>query len=114
MSERLDEEMLSELKEIMEEEFPLLLESYLKESATQAATMAEAIGTGDFEQLRRAAHSLKGGSGNIGAAELSALCAQLEAEARGGEVNALPDTLDAVLAELDAVRAEVDELKARH
>lgn len=114
MSERLDEDVLLELREIMEEEFPLLLETYLKESAAQLESINEAFGAGDLEGLRRAAHSLKGGSGNIGAADLSALCARLEAQAREGEVDALPGTLDAVCSELGAVRAEVDELRIRH
>lgn len=114
MSERLDEGVLAELKEVMEEEFPLLLETYLKESAAQLASINDAFSAGDMDQLRRAAHSLKGGSGNIGAADLAALCARLEAQAREGEVNALPETIDAVLVELGAVRAEVDDLRIRH
>jgi HPt (histidine-containing phosphotransfer) domain-containing protein len=114
MGERLNADFVAELEDIMEEEFPLLLEAYLRESATQAASISEALHAGDMDALRRAAHSLKGGSGNIGAADLAALCARLETQARDAELGALPETLEAVLVELGAVRAEVGELRARH
>jgi histidine phosphotransfer protein HptB len=50
------------------------------------ATLREAAREGDSDRLRRAAHSLKGASGNLGAIVLSSLCGDLErAAGQGGD-----------------------------
>ena len=85
MSDLLDEELLAELREIMEDEFPDLLETFLAESERQYAEIRGAWQAQDLEQLSRAAHSLKGSCGNVGATQLHSLCAELEQQARAGE-----------------------------
>jgi signal transduction histidine kinase/DNA-binding response OmpR family regulator/HPt (histidine-containing phosphotransfer) domain-containing protein len=65
--------------------------------------MREAIGAGDAEKLRRAAHELKGSSGNLGALRLSALSSDLEKVARGGAVDGAAE----LLAQLEAEYARV-------
>ena len=41
-------------------------------------------GTGDTESLRRAAHTLKSSSANVGALGLSEICRKIEAETSAG------------------------------
>lgn len=111
MNERLDPALLQELKMLMEDEFGMLLEAYLDDSAQQLREISDAWEDGDLERLRRGAHSLKGASSNLGAVALAALCADLEQLARQGCREAVPEALDRVRTELREVR---DAVMAMH
>jgi HPt (histidine-containing phosphotransfer) domain-containing protein len=74
----LDEHMWVELKEIMEEDFGLLLETFLSDTVDRLESLATAISATDITALREAAHSLKGSCGNIGAVRLSSMAGNLE------------------------------------
>ena len=108
MTRHVDSEVLSELGKLMEDDFGLLLRTYLEESARQLAAASRAWQAGDNEALRRSVHSLKGSSLNIGAVTLSGLCAQLEALARNN--SPVGGLLEQTAAELNAVQAEVGEI----
>lgn len=114
MIERLNTEFLEELKDIMEEEFPLLLETYLRESELQYQRIDAAWQEQELEDLRRCAHSLKGSSGNIGAEQLADLCGALERQAKQSEVAKVPVTLHALHGEFEAVKASVNRLYESH
>lgn len=103
----LDNDLLEELKLLMQDEFPVLLETYLRDSERQLFTISQAWDAGDMDQLRRAAHSLKGASGNIGAARLAELCGSLETAAVEGRGKAVAEALVPVRAELRDVRDAV-------
>lgn len=109
MSERLDQGLLSELETLMEDAFPSLLEAYLRDSELRLFEAAEAWEAGDLDGVRTSAHSLKGSSSNIGAADLARLCSELEVFARDRCSEHVPAALARVRAELgevcDAVRA---------
>ncbi|MCK6684785.1 MAG: response regulator [Thermoanaerobaculia bacterium] len=55
-----------------------LIDDFLKEAPRKLATMEGAAARGEFEVLRRTAHSLKTAAASIGARRLSALCAWIE------------------------------------
>lgn len=114
MIESLNTEFLEELKDIMEEEFPLLLETYLRESELQYQRIDDAWRGRALDELRRSAHSLKGSSGNIGAEQLAELCSTLERQAKQAEVEVLPATLHALLGEFQVVKASVSRLYECH
>lgn len=109
MLERLDHGLLGELEILMEEGFPSLLEAYLRDSELRLFEATEGWEQGDYERVRRSAHSLKGSSSNIGAQALAGLCSDLEASAREQRGEAIVRALALVRAELgevsDAVRA---------
>ena len=107
MSERLDQQMLEDLRDIMEDEFSILMETFLTESQKQFAAIKSALGDADMDLARRSAHSLKGSCGNIGALGLQAQCAELEYAARDEQSEQAAQLLQAVGAELDEVCAEV-------
>lgn len=107
MSEILNVDMLEELKSIMEEDFPSLLQTFLVESEKQFRQAKDAWRTQDFELLRRAAHSLKGSCGNIGAETLQATCADLEYKTKENVLVVVPDLLDAAETQLAEVHAVV-------
>ena len=110
MSEVINLEMLEELKEIMEEEFPSLLETFVVEAANQYEEARGAWDVQDMDVLRRAAHSLKGSSGNVGAEQLQAICADLEYSARDDAKDAIPELLENTGHKLDAVTSAVQSL----
>ena len=77
----LDEHMWVELKDIMEEDFGLLLETFLSDAVERLKCIGEAIAVSDAVALRDAAHSFKGSCGNIGAVRLSSMASSLEQQA---------------------------------
>ena len=110
MSSLLDRQMLEELREIMEDEFSVLMETFLSESAKQYAAINEALQQEDTDSLRRSAHSLKGSCGNIGAMGLQQQCAELEYAARDARMAELPVLVQQVGSDLSVVCDEVSQL----
>jgi len=76
--QHIDMDMLSEIKDVMEDDFGVLIETYLQDSVNRITAIREAIGASDCEALRRAAHSFKGSCSNVGAALLAEHLRQLE------------------------------------
>lgn len=60
-----------------------LLDTYLEESVELVRAISAAAAVDDRDALLRPAHSLKSSSASIGAMNLSRLCADMEAHARG-------------------------------
>ncbi|MDI9245909.1 Hpt domain-containing protein [Marinobacter sp. CHS3-4] len=89
----LDEEALTELQDVMEEEFAVLINTYLKDSSDRITYLRNAIGSADADAFAKTAHSFKGSSINIGAPKLGDLC--LEAE-NAGKANRLGDAAKVV------------------
>lgn len=75
---------------------------YLEQAPELLAAARSALDAGDTAAVGMAAHSLKSSSANLGAIQLSARCAALEAAARGGDGN-LDELLDHVSREMPAV-----------
>ena len=74
----LDQEILTELSEIMEEGFVGLIREYLDNAPTLMDDIAAAVAARDAESLVLPAHSLKSSSANLGAMRVSALAKELE------------------------------------
>ncbi len=111
MVERLDQQLLKELEILMEDDFCALLETYLRDSEGRLFEVAEAWETGDLERLRHNAHSLKGASSNIGAADLAVLCGELERLARDRAIERVPGMIERVKSELRDVRDAVRTIR---
>jgi len=78
----------------------------LKFRDSQANAVGEvktALDNGDVESATRAAHTLKGVAGNIGATDLQEVAKDLEAELKLEKTDALEPLFEAVQAELDRV-----------
>lgn len=90
----LDPEVLSGLQDVMESEYPKLLDTFLDDSQKRVEALRKA--GDDAKALGRIAHSFKGSSGNLGAVRLAQLCQRLEAESVGPASNlgALVDQID--------------------
>ena len=84
MTIHLNLEQLSELKEVLEDEFSVLITTYLEDAQLRQQMITAAISAKDYEAVRLAAHSLKGASANLGALMLAEICEHLEHDCRAG------------------------------
>jgi CheY-like chemotaxis protein/HPt (histidine-containing phosphotransfer) domain-containing protein len=86
----LDPTVLAELRHFQGEGEPDLVqelaEAFQFETPPLLETLRQAVVEGQPEQLRRAAHNLKGSSNNLGARTLAALSTELEAIGKNGTV----------------------------
>jgi HPt (histidine-containing phosphotransfer) domain-containing protein len=103
----MDAAVLEALQEVMEADYPLLLETFVSDSLQRLAQMRQAAS--DAEALAQAAHSLKGSSSNMGALRLAELCRDLEARAR----HMSPAQTDQLLAEIGLEMDTVQQLYNR-
>ncbi|WP_300626810.1 Hpt domain-containing protein [Pseudomonas sp.] len=90
----LDPTVLSDLQEVMEGEYPKLLDTFLHDSQERVTALRKA--RDDAKALGRIAHSFKGSSGNLGALRLAQLCERLESESvePASDLGALVDQID--------------------
>jgi HPt (histidine-containing phosphotransfer) domain-containing protein len=104
-----DPSVLASLRTLERPGGPSLVErvvtTYLESSPSQLAEAREALERGDHAVLRRAAHTLKSSSGNVGALRLSQLCRELEASAR----DSVPDQAEARMTQIEREYAMVRE-----
>ncbi|MDB5526977.1 MAG: hypothetical protein JWR51_80 [Devosia sp.] len=102
----IDRQALDKLRDIVggdEVDLVELVESFLEEGPglIEAITLSQC--SADLLTMRRAAHSLKSNARDMGAIELSALCAKLEARCAAGERPGTSDVDAANLAFTEAV-----------
>ena len=103
----LDMEQLNELKEVLEDEFQVLINTYLIDAQSRLKLIEEGLDTKNYEQVRLAAHSLKGASANIGALILAQLCEQLEHDCKLQKYSDLDTLVISVSEELSIINKEL-------
>ena len=69
------------LRELMQDDYALLLETFLADADNRLRQLHDALGKDDMDAFRQAAHSFKGSCGNMGALAMEQAC--LEAEGAG-------------------------------
>lgn len=102
----LDEEALAELQDVMDDEFDVLIHTYINDSAERVSSMRAALEAGDADALAKTAHSFKGSSINIGAPRLGALCMEVE---EAGRASRLAD-VEPVLVRIESEFRQVQEM----
>lgn len=116
-AEVLDHALVAELRDIMGAEFPMLVQAYLRDAGARLQELRALVsGTGNAPQdeaLRRAAHTLKGSSSNLGAVRVASLCAALEGVVTGAGLTA-SDAADVsrLIDELEYAAAEASDALA--
>ena len=98
----IDDEIIAELRDVMEEEFVELIGSFLHDLPVQLDLIQAAIAQSDTAELYRIAHKLKSSCASLGAMRLAELVRRLE---QAGRQNAL-DGADQMLAETRYVAQE--------
>ena len=81
----LDLDIFQEMQELMEEDFPLLLQTYLDDTPLLLEQVNSANSTADAASLAAAAHQLKSTSASLGCVLLETLAEELEAIGNGAD-----------------------------
>jgi histidine phosphotransfer protein HptB len=84
--ELFDTAQLLEMKDIIGAGFAGLLQQFFEDIYAGVVTMRVACAANDTEELRRAAHKLKGSSANFGVRQVVEQCFQLEMLGKSGSV----------------------------
>lgn len=84
----IDRQVLSELRELLDEEFEQLVATFLANSPAHLEQIQKAAGQRDLAALVNPAHSLKSSSANLGASSLASLARSIEQAAREGSSEA--------------------------
>jgi len=99
----IDTETVEELRELMEEDFDILIQTYLRDSSVRMEELKALLDGDDSDKARNVAHILKGSSSNIGAPDISAIAAKMEDSAKNGDM----DTFKSLYPEAEAQYQEV-------
>ena len=109
----LDVEALAELQDVMEDEFDVLIQTYLADSRSRIDGLKEALATADPEHFAKTAHSFKGSCINIGAPRLGEICLKAEMAGKESRLGDAPDLLNDIDQEFAQVIHGLDGLMAR-
>jgi histidine phosphotransfer protein HptB len=100
----LDSAVQAVLQDVMEAEYPVLLDTFLTDSEERLRLLHEAERAADPQALRLAAHSFKGSCSNMGAPLLAGLCRQLEEAGRREQLSQAADLIEQIEREFAIVR----------
>ncbi|KMQ74953.1 Hpt domain-containing protein [Marinobacter subterrani] len=109
----LDEEALAELQDVMEDEFEVLIHTYLEDSRDRIRSLREALAANDSDAFAKAAHSFKGSCINIGAPRLGELNLKAELAGKASRLEDVPALLAAIDAEFREVGERLEGLLVR-
>ena len=97
---------LAENLGLEEDEYLELFELFLDTGMADIEKLRSAIEEGNAEEAARAAHSLKGASGNLGLMEIYDVALKSEEEARNNSLDGLAESVQKLKEQLDLI-AEV-------
>ena len=110
----LDNAVLAALQDVMEDEYPVLLDTFLADSEERLRLLQLAQRESDAQGLRLAAHSFKGSCSNMGAPLLAGLCKRLEEAARREQLSEAPELIEQIEREYAIVRILFKSERQRH
>lgn len=88
--EVIDQEVVEELLSLCEDGDPELLLDligmFLEDGPAKVEAVVQGLENQDFDKMERAAHSLKGSSGNLGARHLQEICDELQGASRSHDL----------------------------
>ena len=87
-----------------------VLQLFLADVPGRIARLRDACAAGNAVEVQRAAHSLKGSAGNIGAHDLYAVCRQLDDQGRSGDLAGAEGLVGALETEYARVATEIQRL----
>ena len=109
-SSHLDQTATQELRNIMGNDFALLVQTFVRDSAQRIVAIRDAVKAESPDALRRAAHSFKGSAGNMGALRLADICRSLEELGRQQLIVGAPSLIHELVEEYGAVERELAAL----
>ena len=105
----IDRSILDEMAEIMGEEFPDLVRTYLDSAPDLIQQLQSAVQQDGVDALIGPAHSLKASSNDLGATQLAEVAQAIEHAARTGDISAR-DHVPKLQGQFEAARAELQEV----
>jgi HPt (histidine-containing phosphotransfer) domain-containing protein len=96
--------MIEELKELMDDDFPVLIETYIQDCDERVTALTRAVADANSSEVRELAHAFKGSSSNLGAQKLADFCFELETMGRENNLAAAQSTFDAIKTEYQVVK----------
>ena len=93
-------EVLAELKDVLAEDFPLLVTTYIDDAHARMERLRSAAADADLQTVKTEAHALKGSSKNLGAMQLGDLYAGLELAGAEQSSEQIPSLLAQIESEL--------------
>jgi len=109
MTASIDTAELSNLKEVMEDEFEMLISIYLEDTESMIQKMADAIRSGDIDALKIASHTLKGSSSNMFILRISQLSKDIEDKAKANELDSALQVIPELEQEFQKVKTLLAE-----
>ena len=97
MVDSINNSMIEDLKELMEDDFPLIIEIFLTDSESRLIGLNKAILESNATEIRELAHGFKGSSSNLGADKLSEISSTMESMGRDNNLS----NIEAVNTELN-------------
>ena len=97
----LDHNVLTALLEVMEDDYPILLDIFLSDSEERLNVLRNAD---TAESVGATAHSFKGSSSNMGAIHLAELCSALEQSVQHVSLEVIKSLIGEINTEFDIVR----------
>jgi HPt (histidine-containing phosphotransfer) domain-containing protein len=110
----LDSVVLIALQDVMEAEYPVLLDTFLIDSEERLLALRQAEQAADAQSLRLAAHSFKGSCSNMGTLILAGLCKQLEDVGRCEQLELAPELIEQIEREFAIVRILLKSERQRY
>jgi CheY-like chemotaxis protein/HPt (histidine-containing phosphotransfer) domain-containing protein len=93
----LDDDALQNLRDLGGEEFlGEVIDAFLSDAPGLVATLSASLESGNAEELRRAAHTLKSNGATLGAEGFADLCRTLEQLAKAGDLDEAPQLVDRI------------------
>ena len=93
----LDDAALENLRELGGDEFlGEVIDAFLGDAPNLLATLRGSLDSGNTEELRRAAHTLKSNGATLGAEKFAELCRTLEHRAKEGELDGASELVDQI------------------
>ena len=93
--------------------FEEIVAMFLTETVRRMDALRAAIAAGRADTVHAEAHKLHGTCRNIGAMRLAALCAKLEVDARGGNLQNAPTWFDRLAAECETTCAALEQERSQ-
>lgn len=101
---------ISELKDIMEDAFPDLVEAFILDSEEKLTELKAAVTDGDVTRVGELGHSLKGASSNICAGQLADIYKQIEAAGRNSSLDGVDVMINSAMSEFQEVKSALQAL----
>lgn len=74
----LNQESIDEVKSIMKDKFPMMIEYFIEDSHGYIASINEGIEANDLKKIKSSAHTIKSSSNQLGAEKMSGIAKEIE------------------------------------